>query len=175
MGPPRLGGPPVKFVASIGDRVERVAVTGGRGRYRVTVGDQVWEVDARFAPPGGLSLLIGGVSYVVDVTERDGQWLVDVGSERYAIRIEEETRYVTRTRGGAAAGSGGTLIAPLAGRVTQVTVRAGDRVQSGDTLVVIEAMKMENEFKASGAGTVAEVRVEPGQAVNAGDVLVVMA
>jgi pyruvate carboxylase subunit B len=48
-------------------------------------------------------------------------------------------------------------------------------VRAGDTLLVIEAMKMENEFKAAGAGTVAEVRVEPGQAVNAGDVLVVMA
>jgi biotin carboxyl carrier protein len=47
-------------------------------------------------------------------------------------------------------------------------------VQAGDTLVVIEAMKMENEFKAGVAGTVAEVRVAPGQAVNAGDVLIVI-
>jgi biotin carboxyl carrier protein len=48
-------------------------------------------------------------------------------------------------------------------------------VSAGDTLLVIEAMKMENEFKAAAAGTVAEVRVMPGQAVNAGDVLIVMA
>jgi biotin carboxyl carrier protein len=59
--------------------------------------------------------------------------------------------------------------------VTHVAVSPGDRVQAGDTLVVIEAMKMENEFKAAGAGTVAEVRVAPGQVVNAGDVLLVMA
>jgi acetyl-CoA carboxylase, biotin carboxylase subunit len=172
----RVARSPVKFVATIGDRVERVEVSGGGGRYRVTVGDQVWEVDARFAPPGSLSLLIGGVSYVADVTERPGECLVEVGSEAHAIRLDEETRHAIRTRGAAPPAAGGqTLTAPLPGRVTHVAVKPGDRVQTGDTLLIIEAMKMENEFKATGAGTVAEVRVEPGQPVNAGDVLLVIA
>jgi len=56
-----------------------------------------------------------------------------------------------------------------------VAVRPGDVVRAGDTLLVIEAMKMENEFRATVAGTVAEIRVEAGQAVNAGDVLIVIA
>ncbi len=55
-----------------------------------------------------------------------------------------------------------------------VAVQPGDRVQAGDTLVVIEAMKMENELKAVAAGTIAEVRVTAGQAVNPGDVMVVV-
>jgi biotin carboxyl carrier protein len=109
------------------------------------------------------------------VSREEGSTTVSVGGERYVLQVEEETRHVIRTRGLAAgAGSGQTLKAPLPGRVSQVSVRPGDPVKPGDTLLVIEAMKMENEFKAQAAGTVAEVRVEVGQAVNAGDVLVVI-
>ena len=64
--------------------------------------------------------------------------------------------------------------APLPGRITHVAVQAGDTVAPGQTLLVIEAMKMENELKASAPGTVREVRVAVSQAVNAGDVLVVI-
>ena len=165
----------MKFVATVAGQTKPVEVTGASGIYRVTIGDQVWEVDARPTSGGFWSLLVGGVSYVAGVTEHEGTIVVDVGGESYAIEVEETTRHAIRTRGGGAAGGASrTLTAPLPGRVTHVAVRAGDRVGPGDTLLVIEAMKMENEFKASAAGTVAEVRVEAGQTVNAGDVLLVL-
>lgn len=166
----------MRFVLTEGARSETVDVTPAGGRYRVTLGDQVWEVDARAIGRGGLySLIVDGVSHAVDVTRDDGSATVSVGGERYVLQVEEETRHVIRTRGLAAGGhSGQTLKAPLPGKVSQVSVRPGDPVKPGDTLLVIEAMKMENEFKAQAAGTVAEVRVEVGQAVNAGDVLVVI-
>ena len=124
---------------------------------------------------GIYSLLIGGVSHVADVVDREGTCHVDVGGEAYEVLVEEQTRWIIRTRGGAAGGGHGqTLRAPLPGKITHVAVRPGDRVQAGDTLIVIEAMKMENEFRAAAAGTVAEVRVAPGQAVNPGDILVVV-
>jgi glutaconyl-CoA/methylmalonyl-CoA decarboxylase subunit gamma len=167
---------PVKFVATAGNRVETVEVTEDGGRCRVRIGERVWEIDARLMPQGLCSLLVDGVSYVAAVEERDGSCLVDVGGETHAVRVEDHTRYVIRTRGGTAgAGGGQRLAAPLPGRVTHVAVRPGDQVQAGDTLLVIEAMKMENEFRATAAGTVAEIRVEPGQAVNAGDILIVIA
>jgi biotin carboxyl carrier protein len=64
--------------------------------------------------------------------------------------------------------------APLPGKITHVAVRPGDTVAAGDTLLVIEAMKMENELRAGAPGTVAEVRVRAGQTVNAGDVLLII-
>jgi biotin carboxyl carrier protein len=167
--------PAVKYVASVGDTTHLVEVTGTDGRYRLTIGDEVVEVDARLTAQGIYSLLIDGVSYVADVTDQDGACTVDVGGESYAIQVEEQTRYIIRTRGGAAAGQGTqTLRAPLPGKISHVAVQPGDTVKAGDTLLVIEAMKMENEFKAGAAGTVAEIRVQAGQAVNAGDVLLVM-
>ena len=165
----------MKYVATLDNTSHVVEVTGGEGRYRLTVGDDVWEVDARLTAQGIYSLLIGGVSYVADVVDREGTCLVDVTGEAYEVLVEEQTRWIIRTRGGAAGGGHGqSVTAPLPGKITHVAVRPGDRVQEGDTLVVIEAMKMENELRAAAAGTIAEVRVTPGQAVNPGDVLVVL-
>ncbi len=166
---------PVKYVATLGGRSEPVEVTGSDGRYQVTLGGRTWEVDARLTAQGIASLLVGSVSHVADVTDDAGRCVVDVGGETYAIQVEEHTRWTIRTRGGAAAGPRGqTLVAPLPGRITRVAVAPGEAVAAGSALVVIEAMKMENELRASAPGTVMEVRVQAGQAVNAGDVLVVI-
>ncbi len=166
----------MKFIATIGTRAVEVAVTPDHGRYRVTLDDQLWDVDARLTAQGIYSLIIEGVSHVADVDDHAGECVVEVAGETYSIQVEEQTRYIIRTRGGAAGGAGGhTVKAPLPGKITHVAVRAGDAVTGGQSLVVIEAMKMENELKATAAGTVREVRVVAGQAVNAGDVLVVIA
>lgn len=165
----------MKFVATLHGRSQPVDVTGEGGRYRLAIGGEVRDVDARLTAQGIYSLLIAGVSYVAEVTDREGACAVDVGDETYVIRVEEQTRYIIRTRGGAAGGRAHqTLTAPLPGKITHVAVRPGDTVAAGDTLLVIEAMKMENELRAGAPGTVAEVRVQAGQTVNAGDVLIVI-
>jgi glutaconyl-CoA/methylmalonyl-CoA decarboxylase subunit gamma len=164
----------VKFAVTVGETTEMVEVSGEAGHYRLTIGSEVWEVDGRLTAQGIYSLLIGGVSYVADVWDEDGACVVDVGAERYVIRVEEHTRYIIRTKGASGGQSVRTLVAPLPGRIVKVAVKPGDRVEKGATLLVIEAMKMENEFKAGVSGTIAEVRVEPGQAVNGGDVLIVI-
>ena len=90
------------------------------------------------------------------------------------MRIDEETRYIVRTRGGKVETNGQVLKAPMPGKVVLVEVEIGQAVKPGDGLVVLEAMKMENEFRAAVAGHVKEVRVAVGQAVNPGDVLVII-
>ena len=165
----------MKFAVTVDGQEHAVDVSGAKGRYRVTIGEHVWEVDARVMRDGLVSLLIGGVSYQADVTRDDAAQHVEIDGESYVVEVEEYQRHVIRTRGRAGGTAGGQILkSPMPGRITHVAVRAGDPVEAGDTLVVIEAMKMENELKAGRAGAVAEVRVEPGQAVNPGDVLIVI-
>lgn len=157
----------------VGEQAWPVEVREEGGRYRVRLGERWLEVDAR-APEGGpWSLLVEGRSHTADLVEDGDELVVSVAGATYRVRVET---------GGAAAptparraGGGERLAAPMPGRVVAVLVRPGDRVEAGSPLVVLEAMKMENEFRASTGGRVAEVCVEPGQAVNAGDLLVVLA
>jgi biotin carboxyl carrier protein len=164
-----------RFVATIEGRSRIVSVGGGDGHHRVTVGDRTIDVDARRTGAGLYSLLIDGISHVADVSSADGVRLVDLDGATYRVEVEEHARHVIRVRGGGASASGGQIIkTPLPGKVTHVAVAVGDRVRRGDTVVVIEAMKMANEFKAAVGGTVTEVRVRAGQSVNAGDVLILI-
>jgi biotin carboxyl carrier protein len=164
----------VKFEAELGGETIPIEVTGDGGRYRLVIGDEVTEVDARQGAEGIWSLLIAGVSHVVDVSDQDGVSVVEVDGERYRIRVEEETRYIIRTRGGKAATGGQVLTAPMPGKVVHIEVVAGQSVKPGDGLIILEAMKMENEFRSTVTGVVKEIRVQEGQAVNPGDTLVVI-
>ena len=92
----------MKFAAELDGEVIPIEITGTGGRYRMSLGDEVLLVDARPTGGGVWSLLLGQASTVADVTEENGSFVVHVEGEAYAIRVEEETRYIIRTRGGAA-------------------------------------------------------------------------
>jgi len=164
----------VRFAAELGGETVFIEVTEESGRYRVDVGGEALEVDAREVGEGVWSLVVGGASHLVAVSDREGRSAVDVDGESYGIHVEEETRYIVRARGDQGATGAQVLRAPMPGKVVLIEVEAGQPVAAGDGLVVLEAMKMENEFRAQRAGRVREIRVSAGQTVNAGDVLVVI-
>ncbi|HKW90708.1 MAG TPA: biotin/lipoyl-containing protein [Methylomirabilota bacterium] len=164
----------MKFECQHAGRTVPVEVAEAGGRFTVTFDGEAIAVDARQTSEGVWSLLLDGVSHVADVTEQDGVYQVDVDGERYPIRVEEESRYIIRTRGASGKERGQILKAPMPGKVALVEVTVGQAVAVGDGLIVLEAMKMENEFKAAVTGTVKEIRAQVGQTVNPGDVLVVI-
>jgi biotin carboxyl carrier protein len=103
-----------------------------------------------------------------------GRWALTPKGERWEMEVlDERTRHIRSLAGGGdRRRAAGVLKAPMPGLVVRVQVQPGEQVAAGDPLVVLEAMKMENELKAGAPGTVKLVRVAPGEAVEKGQVLV---
>jgi biotin carboxyl carrier protein len=119
------------------------------------------------------SVLIDGRSFEVRVLEENGDVLVEIDGKRYPVAIEDPRRH---RRPVAAAGGEGraSVTAPMPGKVVRVLASEGDGVAAGQGLVVIEAMKMQNELKAPRAGRLIRLAVSQGETVAAGAVLAVV-
>lgn len=108
--------------------------------------------------------------------ESRGAWDLSVGGYRFAVEaLDERTRTIRKMSGAGNQKAGaGNLRAPMPGLIVRVNVAAGDDVHAGQSLVVMEAMKMENELRATAAGRVKRVAVDPGTAVEKGALLLEM-
>ena len=164
-------------------------------RYFVTVEGREFEVDLRSDVPlvdgdpveAALSripgrpmrhLLVGGRSHaVVARAGEKGEWDIHLGGERYEVSVvDERTRAIRAMTGKTAAALGPRPIkAPMPGLVVRVDVEEGQTVEAGETVAIIEAMKMENDLKAESDGIVSKVKVQAGEPVEKGAVLVELA
>ncbi|HEU0012720.1 MAG TPA: acetyl-CoA carboxylase biotin carboxyl carrier protein subunit [Longimicrobium sp.] len=163
-------------------------------RYFVTIGERVIEVDLTgHAPvvdgtpveahlnalPGTATrhLLVDGRSHAIAAHpgDRRGQWRIAVGAERFtAEAVDERTRAIREMTGAGPDVAEKTVVAPMPGLVVKVEVEVGQAVKAGQGVVVVEAMKMENELKAPADGVVARIEVQPGQTVEKGATLLVL-
>lgn len=163
----------MKYIVTLGDR-----------RVTVEVGPDGVEIDgqhlsASLADVEGTPVrlvTIGDEVHRVVVRRREGRGHYHLWLDGFTYEVEaldERTRTI-RDLTAAAAGPAGPqpLVAPMPGLIVRVNVQPGDDVTPGQGLVVMEAMKMENELRAAGAGKVKAVRVSPGTAVEKGAVLV---
>jgi len=120
------------------------------------------------------SLLIGTRSYEVFVDRQKDVYYILIEGDRYEVLVEDERLRQLRALGGAKHEPVGeaTVTAPMPGLVVAVLVEEGQPVKMGDGVVILEAMKMENEIRAPRDGVVKSVRVSPGQTVNQNEVMV---
>jgi len=160
---------------------EKVALEVKRegGRVSAEVGGRRYELEARGVGAGEYLLIHGGRVYECRVGAEPGAagrgaLRVSVGAREYGVRLTDPKHLRGAGAGGGEPGGRAQVKAPMPGKVVRVLVEAGQAVESGQGLVVVEAMKMQNELKSPKTGTVAELRAEPGSTVNAGDVLVVV-
>jgi biotin carboxyl carrier protein len=127
-------------------------------------------VEAQLLRPGVLSLLVDGRQYRCIL---DGDAVL-VDGRRYGFEAADPRSLQARHGAGAAAEGARAVKAPMPGRVVRVLVGVGDEVQAQQGLVVIEAMKMQNELKSPKAGRIVRVATAVGDTVQAGGVLVVV-
>jgi biotin carboxyl carrier protein len=147
----------------------------GSGLYAVTVDGHRYELDALVLPHGAVSMIIEGNSYNVDFDGKADEVAVLVRGEMFRFDIVDERRLRLRAAAATFHAEGQQIVtAPMPGKIVKVLVQAGDEVKEGQGLVVVEAMKMENELKSPKAGKVVEVFAKEGNAVENGAKLVVV-
>ena len=151
-------------------RVELPAEVGKGGVIECRVDGRSISVDGRFLQAGVLSLLVDGRQYRCVL---DGDVVV-IDGRRFGFQVEDPRSLQGRRGAGAGTDGPRPVKSPMPGRVVRVLIEVGQEVEVGQAVVVIEAMKMQNELKSPKAGRVMKVAVDVGDAVGAGDVLVVV-
>jgi len=143
------------------------------GRFRITLDGTEQLVDARAIRPGTWSLLVAGRNFVVDLDRRRTGIAASVGASEVVLTVEDALhRRLAAAAGPRVLPTGEQIRAPIAGKVVKLLVAVGDVVVPGTPVVVLEAMKMENELIAERGGTVSAIHKQAGQAVDTGDLLV---
>ncbi|PYU56910.1 MAG: acetyl-CoA carboxylase biotin carboxyl carrier protein subunit [Acidobacteria bacterium] len=132
-------------------------------------------VDAVQTAPNILSLLLDGQSFEISVTPAaDGKLKIQTGTHEFTAEGIDPRAWRGRRHSHVEAEGRQQIVAPMPGKVVHLLVQAGDYVEAGQGLVVIEAMKMQNEIRSPKGGTVERVLVKAGQPVNAGEVLCIV-
>jgi len=162
----------VKYVVTVGDKSYNIEVGGDR---EIEIDSVPRQVDIQNIDGYSLfSLLLDNRSYEL-IVEREGQeFRILLGGEMYTVRVTDE-RARRLMEAPARAPSGEVAVkAPMPGLVVAVPAKPGQEVKIGQGLIILEAMKMENELRAPRAGMVKAIRVSPGQVVDKDQVLVVI-
>lgn len=161
------------YDVAIDEKHYRLELTQSEGRWRCVLDGREIEVDSVLARPDVLSLRLGNKAYEVKCERVGSDMHVWVGSRRYAAEVSDPRSL--RSRGRAVDEHGPRkLTAPMPGKVVRILLREGTAVEAGAGVVVVEAMKMQNEVKSPKKGTVQKIVVSEGAAVNAGDVLAIV-
>ena len=154
--------------------LQEVAIDdNGNGQFRAEVDGQTYDVELESVDDNTLFRLWVDGERIPIAIRREGMTLdVFIGPDRYSAEIERSAGALTQT--GPAIEGEVRLTAPMTGQVTEVLVAPGDQVEEDDPLLVMVAMKMNNEIRSPAGGRITEVSVEAGDAVDQGDLMLVI-
>ncbi|MGH9496090.1 MAG: biotin/lipoyl-containing protein [Candidatus Sulfotelmatobacter sp.] len=158
---------------AINGKNHRLELDRAEGRWTCRLDGHTIEADAVMVRSNVVSLRIGDRAYEVKFDRVGGELQICLGSRRFTAEVRDPRSLRGRVRAADAHGPK-KVTAPMPGKVVRVLVSRGDEIEAGAGVVVVEAMKMQNEVKSPKKGIIQKILVSEGAAVNAGDALAVV-
>jgi biotin carboxyl carrier protein len=157
---------------NIDQEVLKLEVEFKEGQYRVDLNDTEYVVDSTPISENCLSLIVNGKAFTAYFAEANGKRYVSVGGEQFCIEEAASEGVRASDHDSSAVAEAPVAASPMPGKVVKLLVRQGDEVEKGQGLVIVEAMKMENEIKSPVKGTVEKVNFGTGELVDAAQPIV---
>jgi biotin carboxyl carrier protein len=163
----------VQLASPTGTRDHTVDLERTGDQWRIILDGEPVEADVAEISPNTLSILLRGESHEIRVARSsDGLLKVQTGLREFSAEVTDQRSWRGRRLSHVEAEGRQQITAPMAGKVVRLLVKSGESVEVGQGLLVVEAMKMQNEIRSTKSGTVERLLAEEGQAVNAGQTLV---
>lgn len=165
----------MKYVAIVKGKQYLVEIVRGDGVYCLTIGNKSFTVDAFRPGPQTISMLIEGKAYEVGLEKNGNLFSVYFFNDTIELELVDPRKFQASNTARSTETSGPFKIqAPMPGKIVKVTVQEKSAVKEGDSLLIMEAMKMQNELKAPKSGTVSKIHVKEGEPVAISQVLMVL-
>jgi biotin carboxyl carrier protein len=154
-----------------GIKMRAVELALAEERWVITLDGRRVDADVREVASNTFSILLNGGAFELRVMPRlDGSLQVQTNREEFLVEVLDPRAWRGRHSAGEAEGRQ-QVVAPMPGKIVRVLIQEGDMVEAGQALLVVEAMKMQNEIRSPKNGKVEGLRVKEGQPVNAGEIL----
>ena len=165
----------MKYEVLIDGHSHQVELERADKGYQCTVDGEPFALDVVMTARDVLSIIHDGRHYEA---KREysllGETHIIIGSERFAAEVRDPRSLRSRRAAAGVEAGPARIIAPMPGKIVRLIAAEGDEVEAGQGLVVVEAMKMQNEIKATKKGKLTKIAVKEGSAVNAGDLLAIV-
>jgi len=161
----------------VGNRIADISLLSKDGnKVQVSIDDIPYEVDIVMAENGACSVLYNGKSYNVGLVRSEGgkNYKANLLFSSYSVDIVDTQAQYLRMKKGNEEKQTDKVISPMPGKIVKIPVQKGERLTAGNTVMVIEAMKMQSNYKVNADCTVKEILVNEGDAVNSNQVLMVL-
>jgi biotin carboxyl carrier protein len=162
----------MKFEVLINNTRRIVDLERDANRWRISLDGNLVDADAVEIAPNTYSILLNGKSHEIRVTPTPtGALTLQTGPHEFTAEVIDPRAWRGRRQGAIEAEGRQQILAPMPGKIVRVLVQTGEAVEAGQGLLVVEAMKMQNEIRSPKSGTVERLLVKEGQPVNAGEIL----